>query len=79
MDSPEPHLKDFTFDSKEVNQDAYDFPVPEEKPHIHISSFGCKSISFFGSIVLLVNNVMGPAMVTIPLVFHMGKLNFRYY
>lgn len=35
-------------------------------------AFGGKSISFMGSIVLLVNNIMGPAMVTIPLVYHLG-------
>jgi hypothetical protein len=38
------------------------------------NSFGGKSITFMGSIVLLVNNIMGPAMVTIPLVYHLGTL-----
>jgi hypothetical protein len=41
------------------------------------AAFGGKTISYFGSIVLNTNNIVGPSLVSIPLVFQLGMFEDR--
>lgn len=36
------------------------------------SAFGAKTITLLGSVVLNTNNIVGPSLVSIPLVFQLG-------
>jgi hypothetical protein len=50
-----------------------DRDTKEDKPLIDKEGhFGGKTITFWGSIVLISNNIAGPAMVAFPLVFQLG-------
>lgn len=49
-----------------INEES---PLIIKKPAEDASGFGAKSIGFIGGLSLLINNITGPAMVTIPLVY----------